>query len=1216
MAPLTSTHLLLAVRIRMYVSCSSPEPVDPLVPYIWLLTFLAAWTSRHRISETALTQLLVALKSFFPMLEGTVLVLRPDAAGVPQPAILLMEKWPLSMKGVLRATSQAQTPFDKYVLCPKPECGGVWKLDDLQAIDKTGDAEAKASKGLCQRVLTQSTESPRVIASPDVADGSEPVRMEMDEPRCGERLFKTTYQKKINTAEMNDIPHQLFPYGGLVPALQSMLLRPDFERQCEHWRALYNANHKRIAWEDVEWDEDGWPVCSAENPGPVMSDVMDGQLWEDYMFVDDNQRPYLDAASVERANKRARSARFRANAPLPEPEEHKEERKDQSASRKKRKQPAAASTSSAAAAAASHAPLPDASLLSASRGPPHALLAQPGVVLALAVNVDWFQRDKSGAYSMGGVYATVLNLPHGVRNLMENLIVLGILPGPKPTSRQALQGAIQLLVEELNTKLFDGVMMATFEHPEKTKVRAFLFNIVCDTDARAPMGGFLSHAATKGCAYCCQSFQTRVGRGGRDFSWSHTISCVGAESLAPLRTDQDHRASAIRWAEHFPDIAAQDNFASVNGSRYCALMDLKYFDTVRGAPLDAMHNIYLGICKALFYVLIDPYSVPAHSEEVKIYNTRFKPKEAPKKPAPVAAAAAAASSAKPRRKAAKRHRGRGNRSDAEEEEEEEEEAEEAEEEEEEEEAKADEYAPGMVVLPALLGQADLERLQEYMLACSVPRDVGQIPGKISRKMSKFKAAEWANWASIFAVPHLGELMRARAAKEGKKPKFRFEGRHLKLYIELRDVAVAMRSNHCTPFSIRALECQLLRVVKTTEKLFGPNVIKPNMHFCLHLGPMLMDLGPQQNWSCNGYERVNWQLSNLPMNIAFAETCTMRRALQVISVSHHARTRFNACQAAGPTTAGPSAADYQMIQRVLCGEDAHVVSNQDAVQVRSRITASGARQMTYRWMQPGEFERFKLALDIVGSEPYPGLLRETGSFDATLGSTGPATANDKRFISFVSKENLINYLMTHYVRSYAAELTATQTDEALHEKMDSAVKRKTTDTEVFFKLAQKCFHVLPDFTVYSTLDLCGQVFGSRRCASHKNSFVYADFLEGEEWVPFYAQVNFYFTHAFAVPSTDMGTAPPTTTWKSVTHHFAHVRWFKSVASVQLPLDGDDDAAQCLASSSPYLSLVPDPIAVADIICIQRLAGRWIACRREGKAGMMQALRIPFSSRIHS
>lgn len=49
--------------------------------------------------------------------------------------------------------------------------------------------------------------------------------------------------------------------------------------------------------------------------------------------------------------------------------------------------------------------------------------------LCLMINVDWFQPFERGTYSMGAVYAVVLNLPRDQRFLRQNLILLTLLPG-------------------------------------------------------------------------------------------------------------------------------------------------------------------------------------------------------------------------------------------------------------------------------------------------------------------------------------------------------------------------------------------------------------------------------------------------------------------------------------------------------------------------------------------------------------------------------------------------------------------------------------------------------------------------------------------------------------------------------------------------------------------------------------------------------------------
>ena len=50
--------------------------------------------------------------------------------------------------------------------------------------------------------------------------------------------------------------------------------------------------------------------------------------------------------------------------------------------------------------------------------------------LELMINVDWFQPYKHTQYSVGAIYVTVLNLPRHLRNKTNNIILVGILPGP------------------------------------------------------------------------------------------------------------------------------------------------------------------------------------------------------------------------------------------------------------------------------------------------------------------------------------------------------------------------------------------------------------------------------------------------------------------------------------------------------------------------------------------------------------------------------------------------------------------------------------------------------------------------------------------------------------------------------------------------------------------------------------------------------------------
>ena len=48
----------------------------------------------------------------------------------------------------------------------------------------------------------------------------------------------------------------------------------------------------------------------------------------------------------------------------------------------------------------------------------------------LMINVDWFQPYKHTTFSVGAIYLSVMNLPRSMRFKRENVILVGILPGP------------------------------------------------------------------------------------------------------------------------------------------------------------------------------------------------------------------------------------------------------------------------------------------------------------------------------------------------------------------------------------------------------------------------------------------------------------------------------------------------------------------------------------------------------------------------------------------------------------------------------------------------------------------------------------------------------------------------------------------------------------------------------------------------------------------
>ena len=52
----------------------------------------------------------------------------------------------------------------------------------------------------------------------------------------------------------------------------------------------------------------------------------------------------------------------------------------------------------------------------------------------LMLNVDWFNPFKHVEYSVGAMYLAILNFPRHLRYKKENMILIGIIPGPREPS--------------------------------------------------------------------------------------------------------------------------------------------------------------------------------------------------------------------------------------------------------------------------------------------------------------------------------------------------------------------------------------------------------------------------------------------------------------------------------------------------------------------------------------------------------------------------------------------------------------------------------------------------------------------------------------------------------------------------------------------------------------------------------------------------------------
>ena len=126
----------------------------------------------------------------------------------------------------------------------------------------------------------------------------------------------------------------------------------------------------------------------------------------------------------------------------------------------------------------------------------------------LMMNIDWFKPFKHLKYSVGAIYLTVMNLPRTLRFKQENVLLVGIIPGPREPAL-SINSYLTPLIDELLSFL-KGVPMNVHGKGVHT-IRCALLCLACDTPACRKAAGFLSHSATLGCSKCLKKFPGPVG---------------------------------------------------------------------------------------------------------------------------------------------------------------------------------------------------------------------------------------------------------------------------------------------------------------------------------------------------------------------------------------------------------------------------------------------------------------------------------------------------------------------------------------------------------------------------------------------------------------------------------------------------------------------------------------------------------------------------------
>jgi hypothetical protein len=209
--------------------------------------------------------------------------------------------------------------------------------------------------------------------------------------------------------------------------------------------------------------------------------------------------------------------------------------------------------------------------------------------LGLMLNLDWFQPYDGTPYSTGAIYAAICNLPRDIRFKRENMLLLGLLPGPDEVSLHKINHYLAPIVNELES-LWSGVTLKnTHECLNGKKIKAALILVSCDIPAARKICGHVS--ALVSCHRCEKKANYEEGQ-------HNFAEMSNMDEWFIARNSTQHRQDAIGW-RRCNSQSSRKRFVKNTGVRWSELLRLPYFDPIKFLVVDPMHCLFLGIARSI-----------------------------------------------------------------------------------------------------------------------------------------------------------------------------------------------------------------------------------------------------------------------------------------------------------------------------------------------------------------------------------------------------------------------------------------------------------------------------------------------------------------------------------------------------------------------------------------------------------------------------------------
>jgi hypothetical protein len=200
--------------------------------------------------------------------------------------------------------------------------------------------------------------------------------------------------------------------------------------------------------------------------------------------------------------------------------------------------------------------------------------------LGIMINLDWFQPFESSVYSCGAIYGVICNLLREVRFKKENMLTLGLLPGPNEVKLHKINHYLSPIVDEL-LRFWNGIEIPA----ARRKIRLALICCSNDIPAARKLCGHIS--ASVSCHRCYKRANIKGSK----------LNFGGFDNMNDWFVERDleeHRQHAEGW-RLCKSQEERKRHVSSTFVRWTELLRLPYFNPIRHLIVDLMHCLFLRI---------------------------------------------------------------------------------------------------------------------------------------------------------------------------------------------------------------------------------------------------------------------------------------------------------------------------------------------------------------------------------------------------------------------------------------------------------------------------------------------------------------------------------------------------------------------------------------------------------------------------------------------